>query len=729
MKRSCLLLSLLLLSLFSGLTLAQLDTDGDGVDDYSDSCPTVPGPASNAGCPLPPPDRDGDGLPDATDPCPNDYGTSNGCPVDSDNDGWLDHADACPTVPGSNGGCPGGETPVPDSDSDGLPDTQDACPNQAARTRDGCPPYVPAVPPADGKCYATPSTNNRVNVRQEPDTTAPIVGVLSPNQQNEVLASLLNSAGETWYNVRRPNGDGFVSATAVVIQGRCANFATPIPIGAVPSLDGESACFSASGVSANGDYTDVVVFNPQTPVVLDVFTPDASGKYVATLPHLVASQPRNIYISVTSNAGTTYFGLYDRDNELANVIFGDVAIPSNFFIQIPSGRFVLQFVSEVGARYVIQCAEVLPPSPPSAGGNIAIDFSKIPLNDLLEPKEPVLPPADSPFFANLGGEKFFGFAGYSTEDGADDRGRPFKRLIPPTPDLPTLMVFELPTGGIELGLPPDSPFAFGRNTPAKRGIVFETFMVFGDGRKVSTKNGNLPALPEAPDFGALTPEQVVDALQIDMNVFDALGVPMPLGGVVLEVQSGKKSCFPGTGDCNKDKEPKGEVTPFLFMLEGNDTTFHLAGAAFLLPPATEPAPTPTATPTIISNETAFSGCIFAKNAGGGQAAGSQEFKNFSAPVFYSDHPTASEQIFLFANLFTITKVRLTVKVSDIQSAYLRLAAFATIDNSPENIGFGTNSLAIDLNIGHYFFMVASFKPQQFFNTLQGTLTISCNQLG
>jgi hypothetical protein len=62
-----------------------VDTDGDGVADSSDQCPTQAGPASNNGCPLPPPptDTDGDGVPDGTDQCPNQPGpaSNNGCPI------------------------------------------------------------------------------------------------------------------------------------------------------------------------------------------------------------------------------------------------------------------------------------------------------------------------------------------------------------------------------------------------------------------------------------------------------------------------------------------------------------------------------------------------------------------------------------------------------------------------------------------------------------------------
>ena len=64
------------------------DTDGDGVPDAADNCPSEAGPASNGGCPLasdPPPDSDGDGVPDASDNCPTQAGpvSNGGCPVSS----------------------------------------------------------------------------------------------------------------------------------------------------------------------------------------------------------------------------------------------------------------------------------------------------------------------------------------------------------------------------------------------------------------------------------------------------------------------------------------------------------------------------------------------------------------------------------------------------------------------------------------------------------------------
>jgi outer membrane protein OmpA-like peptidoglycan-associated protein len=85
------------------------DTDGDGVEDPEDRCPTVPVPRSNDGCPL---DDDGDGIPNVDDACPYVKGPrtsdpkTNGCPPlkdavpppeeDFDHDGIVNSEDRCP---------------------------------------------------------------------------------------------------------------------------------------------------------------------------------------------------------------------------------------------------------------------------------------------------------------------------------------------------------------------------------------------------------------------------------------------------------------------------------------------------------------------------------------------------------------------------------------------------------------------------------------------------------
>lgn len=108
------------------------DTDGDGIYDKDDACPTVAGLKQFKGCP----DTDGDGIVDGSDDCPNDFGLAafNGCP-DKDGDKIADKDDACPDVPGLAAfkGCP-------DTDKDGIADKDDKCPKEVGpKSNGGCP--------------------------------------------------------------------------------------------------------------------------------------------------------------------------------------------------------------------------------------------------------------------------------------------------------------------------------------------------------------------------------------------------------------------------------------------------------------------------------------------------------------------------------------------------------------------------------------------------------------
>jgi outer membrane protein OmpA-like peptidoglycan-associated protein len=114
------------------------DTDSDGINDEEDKCPTVAGLAKYQGCPIP--DRDKDGINDEEDKCPDVPGLPKyaGCPIpDTDKDGVNDEEDKCPQVPGlaKYQGCP-----IPDTDGDGINDEEDKCPTIAGVPENGgCP--------------------------------------------------------------------------------------------------------------------------------------------------------------------------------------------------------------------------------------------------------------------------------------------------------------------------------------------------------------------------------------------------------------------------------------------------------------------------------------------------------------------------------------------------------------------------------------------------------------
>lgn len=120
------------------IVVVEKDTDGDGIVDSKDKCPTVAGVARYDGCPVP--DTDGDGINDENDKCPTVFGLAkyNGCPIpDTDGDGINDENDKCPTVPGvaRYQGCP-----IPDTDGDGVNDEEDKCPKvPGVRENYGCP--------------------------------------------------------------------------------------------------------------------------------------------------------------------------------------------------------------------------------------------------------------------------------------------------------------------------------------------------------------------------------------------------------------------------------------------------------------------------------------------------------------------------------------------------------------------------------------------------------------
>lgn len=112
-------------------TISNPDSDGDGVYDAVDRCPSSPiGQQVDAtGCNI---DMDGDGVLNAQDQCPMTPAGSKvdarGCAIkDADNDGVLDANDSCPnTAAGVKVNAKGCALNL-DTDNDGVLDSKDKC--------------------------------------------------------------------------------------------------------------------------------------------------------------------------------------------------------------------------------------------------------------------------------------------------------------------------------------------------------------------------------------------------------------------------------------------------------------------------------------------------------------------------------------------------------------------------------------------------------------------------
>ncbi|MFN8545127.1 MAG: thrombospondin type 3 repeat-containing protein [Candidatus Binatia bacterium] len=134
----------------------QPDTDGDGIPDPADACPSRPDPEQL--------DADGDGVGDACDNCP---ARANADQTDRDGDGVGDACDNCPRTANADqadgdgdgvGDACAGPTPA-DGDGDGVPDASDDCPavadaDQADGDGDG-------VGDACDDCLATANPDQR----------------------------------------------------------------------------------------------------------------------------------------------------------------------------------------------------------------------------------------------------------------------------------------------------------------------------------------------------------------------------------------------------------------------------------------------------------------------------------------------------------------------------------------------------------------------------------------
>jgi WD40 repeat protein len=199
------------------------DTDGDGIPNADDICPSIAGISggNQSGCPIPSEgDRDGDSVADSIDFCPDQAGArdSDGCPI------------------------------LTDTDGDSVPNATDLCPSDAGVTQDnfaiGCPldgtGSSPSIRLEDSICRVV---GDNITLYDNAASNANPIGTLNATQADaDVVIGRSSVDGFVQTN------SGWVNTASVRLTGDCFN----IPI-VNASIGSATGCF----MRANDTFANV----------------------------------------------------------------------------------------------------------------------------------------------------------------------------------------------------------------------------------------------------------------------------------------------------------------------------------------------------------------------------------------------------------------------------------------------------------------------------------------
>lgn len=315
------------------------------------------------------------------------------------------------------------------------------------------------------------------------------------------------------------------------------------------------------------------------------------------------------------------------------------------------------------------------------------------------------------------GLRLTGFDGYQRVSTIDQDGHDCLLLIPTMVQLPLFHLCVDNEAGFDFDLLPNTDFSFSEEEAEaddKQLIKYEI-------KPVGGQMGDGSVMPNPSD---LTPDDLLSEVELILGVLSEGGATVPLGGLVLETQSTKKSCFPGDKTC-QDKPETLKVTPFLMYLFVLPKGLKF-GASLPPPPAPQLPATPTATPQLIDNPNV---CLVSAQNGSGQVL-AQPFQQVSFPLFYSDSVYSATVVFIVGDLFALAPLRLSAEVPNASVNYLRLAVLP----GPEIEVSEAQSTSLDLSKGYYFFVVVNVALDNIANQLghdttpENTLIVRCQQI-
>lgn len=253
----------------------RIDVDDDDVVDIDGSEICLSGDkllAGQCGCDVPDTDTDGDGIADCVDQCPSDASKSVpgscGCGVadtDTDLDSTPDCTDGCPTDPAKTvaGGC-GCGTPDTDADADGSADCVDFCPLDGGKIEPGvCGCGQPDDANNDGvsDCLVPPANVRLEGESAEGDGVNMMRGTASKSRTR-----LLKAGQSLWWDVQLAVGEPVSYELTLAYSND--NYG-PTETVTVRRGDTVLGTFSAADTGGWGNGWSVVVTEPVGTVQLD----------------------------------------------------------------------------------------------------------------------------------------------------------------------------------------------------------------------------------------------------------------------------------------------------------------------------------------------------------------------------------------------------------------------------------------------------------------------------